>query len=288
MYTCPKFSIITINLNNRLGLKKTIDSVINQNYSNYEYIIIDGASIDGSLEEIKKYSDAITFWKSEPDQGIYHAMNKGINIARGEYVLFLNSGDFFVDNYVLLKAQKQIEPDDQICTGDTLLQEKTGLRLHRSPEVITFEHMRFDTIAHPSSFIRRELFQNYGMYNENFKIVSDWAFFFKVLIMHNVRYKKLHFNVSVFDMYGISGNPAFRGLLEAERATALNNVLPPKIREYIQDQNKMYNIIHSKRFSMMKIIEKHFFFRAVLHVFMIVLSFFLKAYVKIKFKKDTD
>ena len=89
-YRIMKFTIITINYNNVKGLKKTIDSVISQNFSDYEFIIIDGASTDGSVDIIKEYSPHISYWVSEPDKGIYHAMNKGITVSRGEYLLFLN------------------------------------------------------------------------------------------------------------------------------------------------------------------------------------------------------
>ena len=82
-----KLSVITINYNNRDGLKKTIESVVNQTYKDFEYIIIDGGSTDGSVEVLKEYSDKIDYWVSEPDKGIYNAMNKGIDIAKGEYVM---------------------------------------------------------------------------------------------------------------------------------------------------------------------------------------------------------
>ena len=92
----PQITVITINYNNRDGLRKTIDSVVNQTHNDYEYIIIDGGSTDGSLDVIKLYSNRIDYWKSEPDRGIYNAMNKGIDVARGEYCIFLNSGDYFL------------------------------------------------------------------------------------------------------------------------------------------------------------------------------------------------
>ena len=100
----PKLSIITINLNNAAGLRKTIESVVNQTFTDYEYLIIDGGSTDGSVEVIKEFADKITYWVSEPDKGIYNAMNKGILKARGEYLQFLNSGDWLVDNEVLFRV----------------------------------------------------------------------------------------------------------------------------------------------------------------------------------------
>jgi glycosyltransferase involved in cell wall biosynthesis len=94
---CPKISIITVCYNAEKQLKKTIDSVINQTYKNIEFIIIDGASSDNSLELLKTYSSSINFWVSEPDHGIYDAMNKGLSVATGDYVQFLNAGDYFCD-----------------------------------------------------------------------------------------------------------------------------------------------------------------------------------------------
>ena len=88
-----RLSIITINYNNREGLRKTIESVVNQTYRNFEYIIIDGGSTDGSVEVVKEYADRISYWVSEPDNGIYNAMNKGVLAANGKYIQFLNSGD---------------------------------------------------------------------------------------------------------------------------------------------------------------------------------------------------
>ena len=94
-------SIITINYNNAAGLEKTIKSVISQTCKRYEFIIIDGGSKDGSKDIIEKYQDQITYWVSEPDNGIYNAMNKGVKVAKGEYCIFMNSGDIFVDNDVI-------------------------------------------------------------------------------------------------------------------------------------------------------------------------------------------
>ena len=96
-----KLSVITINYNNRDGLRKTIESVVNQTCRDFEYIIIDGGSTDGSVDVIKQYADRIDYWVSEPDKGIYHAMNKGIAVAHGEYLNFMNSGDCFYESTVV-------------------------------------------------------------------------------------------------------------------------------------------------------------------------------------------
>lgn len=96
-----KYSIITVNLNNANGLKETIDSIVNQTCCDYEYLIIDGGSTDDSLSIIKQYKDQIDYWVSEPDKGIFNAMNKGINVSHGDYLIFMNSGDCFNNGKVL-------------------------------------------------------------------------------------------------------------------------------------------------------------------------------------------
>ena len=108
-----KYSVITINYNNREGLKHTIDSVVCQTYTDFEFIIIDGGSTDGSVEIIREYEEHITYWVSEKDHGIYHAMNKGVAQAHGDYCIFMNSGDCFHSSYVLDSIKEYQE--DIIC-----------------------------------------------------------------------------------------------------------------------------------------------------------------------------
>ncbi len=113
--TPPRFSIVTINLNNRAGLEKTVQSVIKQECADYEYIIIDGGSSDGSAEIIKKYQNSLSYWVSERDTGIYNAMNKGLKQAHGEYVCFLNSGDCFYSPQVLADMHREGTVSDVLC-----------------------------------------------------------------------------------------------------------------------------------------------------------------------------
>ena len=120
-----KYSIITINYNNKDGLEKTILSVINQTCQDFEYIIIDGGSTDGSVDVIKKYADRIDYWVSEPDKGIYNAMNKGIIKAKGEYLNFMNSGDCFYDNEVLSNVYQNGMCSEMIVGKDYHFDEKT-------------------------------------------------------------------------------------------------------------------------------------------------------------------
>lgn len=198
-----KLSIITINYNDAKGLEKTINSVVSQNNSDFEYIVIDGASTDSSLEVIKQYSQYITNWVSEKDSGIYNAMNKGIAKANGEYLLFLNSGDVLYDATVVQEVLEKLNTYDII----TCNQEIIGNNYHeeyKAPDHLIFSDLCFGFLPHASTFIKKSLFTTVGLYDENLKIVSDWKFFILALFKNNASYKKYEILVSKFYLGGIS------------------------------------------------------------------------------------
>ena len=169
----PKLSIITINLNDARGLEKTIESVLSQTSNDFEYIVIDGGSTDGSVDVIQKYKDKITYWVSEPDTGIYNAMNKGILKATGEYCQFLNSGDCLVANNVTELMLSDM-PECSILYGN-MLKDLNGKIFCNEPfrgREITLLDMFTGTLNHPSAYNKRSLFDKYGLYDESLKIVS--------------------------------------------------------------------------------------------------------------------
>jgi glycosyltransferase involved in cell wall biosynthesis len=212
-----KVSIITINLNNKAGLEKTIESVIGQTYNDFEYIVIDGCSADDSVDIIKQNQDKIAKWVSEKDSGIYDAMNKGIGKASGEYILFLNAGDYFFNHHVLETVFK-IPSSEDIIYGDMMIDRGVSkLEYGHSPDPLTFEGMIESTLWHPVSFIRKSLFDKYGLYNTRLKIVSDYEFFLKVLFIHNVSYKHISLPVSVFKTDGIGSIEAYDTLHKEEK-----------------------------------------------------------------------
>jgi len=212
-----KLSVITICLNDIHGLKKTVTSVIGQSFKDFEYIVIDGGSKDGSVDFLEKQGSKVARFVSEKDSGIYNAMNKGIALAKGEYCLFLNSGDFLVNDDVLMSVFLQNKSED-ILYGNMIIESENGSRRHgKMPKELSFVHMIGDTLWHPVSFIRKSLFDKYGMYDESLKMVSDYDFFLKVICIHKVTTAYLNFPIAVFNLKGFSSQPENRKLLQAER-----------------------------------------------------------------------
>jgi glycosyltransferase involved in cell wall biosynthesis len=224
-----KLSIITVNLNNRSGLQKTIASVISQSFSDFGYIIIDGGSVDGSKELIEGYDDRIEYWISEIDTGIYNAMNKGIRRATGEYCLFLNSGDFLVNEDVLKAAFSQ-SFSEEIVVGNCFISQGGKIIFQATPpDKITFGAFYGATIPHQSAFIKRSLFEKYGYYSEQYRIHSDLEFFIKTLIVNNCSYRHLPVTVSDYNMEGISGMNENKASSSKEVKEILNTFIPSRI-----------------------------------------------------------
>ena len=230
-----KVSIITINLNNRDGLKRTIDSVITQTFDDYEYLVIDGGSSDGSIDLIKEDENKIAYWVSEPDNGIYHAMNKGIKQANGDYLLFLNSGDYLINKTIL---QKVIDFDNNydIVYGDGQFEAKNGkLTPIIIPEKLNLEYLFSSSLCHPSTFIKKCLFFNYGLYNESFSIVSDWDFFLRTIICNNIKAKKIPLTISTVEDEGISRSEKSKAVLMQEIGDCRKSHFPEAVIDMIED-----------------------------------------------------
>ena len=199
----PLLSIITINYNNANGLKKTMDSVISQSFKNFEYLVIDGGSDDGSLDVIKN-AQAVHYWVSEKDNGIYDAMNKGIIKAKGDYILFLNSGDLLLNDSILQKVIN-LNLKEDIWYADLIFDFGNGNhKLMKLPKTLTKMHMYKDNIWHPTSFINRSLFLKYGNYNLMYKIAADYDFFFKAIVVKDASTASIPFPTALYDTSGLS------------------------------------------------------------------------------------
>ncbi|EHQ27721.1 glycosyltransferase family 2 protein [Mucilaginibacter paludis] len=188
-----KISVITVAYNSERFISTCIQSVLNQSYNNIEYIIIDGASSDNTLNIIKKY-DRITHWVSEPDRGIYDAINKGIRLATGDLIGILNSDDFFADDDVLNRIAAQFANNDleavysDICfvTSDDLLKPT---RYYSSKQFKPWMFRYGFQPAHPTFYVKREVFKKYGMYRIDWKISGDFELLMRLLLINKIKYK---------------------------------------------------------------------------------------------------
>jgi len=253
-----KLSIITINFNNAEGLKKTIESVIDQTYSDFEYIIVDGGSQDGSVEIIKKYEKHIKYWISESDNGIYNAMNKGLKAAKGEYCQFLNSGDCLVQKDVTERIFSEAD-DSSILIGNMIKIFPNGKKIldkglgNTKPSFFTFYK---GTLNHSPAYIRRNLFEKYGDYDETLKIVSDWKWYLVAVGLNNESVSYFNIDVSLFEMSGIS--ILEKKLLLQERRKVLESLVSLNI---LADYDKYSNgIIHLNRINTNYFTKKLFWF----------------------------
>lgn len=228
----PNFlTIVSINRNNKNGLEKTIQSVLSQTITDFEYVIVDGASSDSSIEVIRSYADKFGSrlkWISEPDKGIYDAMNKGNRMASGEYVQFLNSGDCLASKDVTEKMYNALENNGypSILYGNMLKDMPYGILRDRcfAGQDISFLGFYKGTLNHSPAYIRKALFDKYGLYDESLKIVSDWKWFLQVIVLGGEKPVYTDLDVTLFDTSGISETN--KELDGRERRRVLSELIP--------------------------------------------------------------
>jgi glycosyltransferase involved in cell wall biosynthesis len=239
-----KLSIITINYNNAAGLKKTLDSVAVQTWSEFEHIIIDGGSADESVDVIQCYADLYADkypikWISEPDRGVYDAMNKGIKMAMGEYCLFMNGGDSLFSPMTL----NQIALDDyaeDLIVGYSL-EEKSNRTIKYSLSRLSLLEVMQYGISHQAMFIKRLLFEQLGYYSTDLKILSDCEFLYKCALKE-VSFINLNECVALVEPGGLSNTMLEQMKNEVE---IIKRVLPSSIKEdyqYILSKKQIHNI----------------------------------------------
>ncbi len=230
-----KLSIVTINLNNISGLKKTVESVLSQTFTYYEFSIIDGASIVGSVDLIKQNKKNISFWQSKKDGGIYNAINQGIKKSNGEYVMFLHSGDYFLDEDSLNRVFND-KPDFDIIYADAkrLNLSNNLIEVYEQPSILTELFFYRYSLCHQSMFFKRNLFDEFGFYREDLKIVSDWAFNLTVYISGKCTWKHLPTPIVYYDVTGISSNEI--DILDKERDLVLKDMFSEEHIEQLKKQ----------------------------------------------------
>ncbi|MGO4876829.1 glycosyltransferase family 2 protein [Pedobacter psychrotolerans] len=225
-----KISIVTINYNHGEGLLRTINSVVNQTYNNIEYIIIDGGSSDSSIRFLNEYDTSIDYWISESDNGIYHAMNKGIEKSSGDYVLFLNSGDYLADLDVIKNITEKIKHISKFMTDDTIFYGNIIVngKIIPAPSNITLNELSFSSLPHPATFIPLNLFNKLGKYNEDYKIISDWIFFLDAYLKQ-ISFVYINYAVTIFELNGISSDSI---KVENEKRTFMIKNYPNLIADF--------------------------------------------------------
>jgi glycosyltransferase involved in cell wall biosynthesis len=231
-----KLSIITINRNNADGLRKTIESVVHQSFKNFEFIVIDGNSTDGSVDVIKEYSEDVSYWVSEFDSGVYNAMNKGIARAMGEYCLFLNSGDWLVDDKIV-EYFCNLGLDYDFVYGDLYLWNNGIVTPRKFPNSEDIGYLEFyidSGLPHQATFIKRAIFSTFGLYNETNLYVSDWELFFVAIVVNNSSFQHIDRVISYYDMTGLTARNESQIKLNEERNLVLNHYLPLVNRSFFK------------------------------------------------------
>jgi glycosyltransferase involved in cell wall biosynthesis len=283
-----KLSIITINYNNAEGLRKTMESVLTQTYHDFEYIIVDGGSSDGSVPIVKAYEERIIAnrvnnqtqfplisWVSEHDNGIYDAMNRGIRKAKGEYTLMLNSGDYLLDECVLERIMPELDGTD-IVQGNNI-EERSGKtyrnRGYGKSDIDFFDVMK-GHFLHQSSFCKRDLFERYGYFDESYKMSGDTKFFMTCLGKNDASFKYIDIDVANYDLSGISAEKTgkWAQLRAEEHARLMKELYSPRLLHFFEANDKkirLYNQLHTHRWIwnlVMLIAHIHNFFYGTLPI----------------------
>ena len=229
-----RYTIITINYNNGKELRRTIESVINQTLTDFEYVVIDGGSTDDSVSIIKEYADRIDFWISERDKGVYNAMNKGLSHAHGEYVNFMNSGDSFYSPTVLEEIDSEIG-DADILFGN-VCNSLSGRRYGgiKADSEVTFLTLKKEIICHQGTFYRRTIFECHP-YDESLKLIADWKVNVQAIVFDNCKVKVVDTIVANYDLTGMSSTQS--QLHAEERKRVMAELFPERI---LKDYEHLY------------------------------------------------
>lgn len=227
-----KLSIITVTRNDVEGLKRTISSILQQSFTDYEYIIIDGGSTDGSLEVLKENEAEISCWISEPDKGVYDAMNKGIKMSKGDYCYFLNSGDYLYDKDVLSKAFLNVEDEsfivcDFFTARNGKLQNKVSFANRDWTGALYEIYTGF--LCHQAFFIKRDNFDKYGLYDINY-IVSDWKLFLLAIGYNQEKVRYSNAELVVYDLDGLSAR-VHPDIIHSQKEEIIKNLFSPYLYE---------------------------------------------------------
>lgn len=244
-----KFSIITVCKNAEKTIENTILSVQNQTYKNFEHIIVDGVSTDKTLDIARKYRNKIAKIISEPDSGIYDAMNKGILNSSGDYLFFLNADDKFLDEKILEKISGA--EGKELLYGDQVFIDNSGKISKRKHNKLNKIYLMKNTPCQPATFYKRDSFDKYGLFDTNFKIVSDQEWFLRVFLKHKISSCYLGFPLTAFSAgEGISTSASGEEKHSCERAKMFEMYFSPAERKKLEFAAK-----HLRCFTTMPVIK---------------------------------
>lgn len=269
-----KLSIITI-CYNEPNLEKTCESIVNQTCQDFEWVVIDGGSNQATLDVFEKYKYRIDKFVSEKDDGIYNACNKGIRLAGGEYLIFMNAGDYFYDKDVIKLYYCFTEgnvADVYYGTCRTCMNDKS-INVLNYPSVLTKEYFLVENICTQGVFISKKLFENFGMYNENYKIVSDYEKWLQFLLA-GVVFQRLPIIVANYDLNGVSGNEKTRQLSLSERSKVIDKF-------YTMEEIMVAEKLHKKKYNLLSKIFS--ITNSITHTYKIITV--LGVHIKIKKKR---
>ncbi|GAB4343848.1 MAG: glycosyltransferase family 2 protein [Desulfobulbaceae bacterium] len=210
-FPSPKVTVVTVTYNALDFVEETLQSVLSQTYPDIEYIVVDGHSTDGTQESVARYADRLAVFISEPDNGIYDAMNKGIDLATGEWIIFMNAGDTFADHETVSKVfAREIDSSIDFIYGDHIWKDdRRSVRVRTRPLHLMWQRIAF---SHQSLFSRTSLMKR-KKFDLRYRIVSDYNFYFSCY-MEGSRFLRVDFPVSVFLAGGVSNECLFRRTYE--------------------------------------------------------------------------
>ena len=249
-----KISIITVVWNNQETIRDAIESVLSQTYKDIEYIIVDGESIDGTVEIVQSYGDKISKFISEPDNGLYDAMNKGISLATGDVVGILNSDDFYIDEFVIEKVIEVFkEHKVDSCFADLVYVHPNNLeKVVRHYDSSAFNPQKFAygwMPAHPTFFVKREVYEKYGLFKTDYIIAADYELLVRFLYKHEVSYYYLKKVITKMRTGGISTSGVKSNWIlnkEIVRACAENGLNTNMLKVLSKYPKKILGLVRKK------------------------------------------
>jgi glycosyltransferase involved in cell wall biosynthesis len=247
-----KVSLLTVSYNSSVTIRDTINSVLSQDYKDIEYIIVDGASKDNTVEIIKSFGIKVDKWISEPDKGIYDAMNKAIKMATGEVVGILNSDDFYSTTNIISQVTEVFkDPTIDAVFGDLVFVDPNNLkkvvRKYSSAEWYPNKFAKGFMPAHPTFFVRRRYYEQIGLFKTDYKIAADYELLIRFLYVHKLKYKYLPLNMVTMRKGGVSSNGIMSNIIlndEIIRGCRENGIQTNVFKVYPKYFTKLFELFN--------------------------------------------